>query len=99
MAIRLRVLGAVVLGVAGQWACGTEVEAAQSSSLEASSGPASLQCEGEGRFCGGIAHFQCAEGLECVDDPGDTCEPDKGGADCSGICVCADSGPDKPGAL
>ena len=36
--------------------------------------------------CGGIAGVQCPEGQKCVDDPSDTCDPTKGGADCSGIC-------------
>ncbi|HEX8705778.1 MAG TPA: hypothetical protein VF815_43490 [Myxococcaceae bacterium] len=96
MSIRMLVLGAVVLGAAGQWACSTEAEAAQSRSTETSSAPAARPCEGEGRFCGGIANFQCAEGLQCVDDPSDSCDPDKSGADCSGICVCEDTGPEKP---
>jgi len=36
--------------------------------------------------CGGIAAVQCPEGKTCVDDPADTCDPTKGGADCPGIC-------------
>ncbi len=40
----------------------------------------------EGR-CGGIAGFKCADGLTCVDDPTDGCEPGAGSADCMGICV------------
>jgi hypothetical protein len=43
--------------------------------------------EPEPRFCGGIAGFPCPEGLACVDDPRDSCDPAHGGADCSGICV------------
>ena len=37
--------------------------------------------------CGGFAGFQCEDGLECVDDPTDECDPKNGGADCPGICV------------
>jgi hypothetical protein len=37
--------------------------------------------------CGGIAGIKCPDGQVCVDDPTDTCDPDKGGADCSGICA------------
>jgi len=38
-------------------------------------------------FCGGIAAFLCPDGLTCVDDPTDDCDPTMGGADCGGICV------------
>lgn len=38
-------------------------------------------------FCGGIAGFPCPDGLECIDDPDDDCDPRLGGADCGGICV------------
>ncbi len=36
--------------------------------------------------CGGIANLPCASGEICVDDPSDTCDPDNGGTDCSGVC-------------
>jgi hypothetical protein len=39
-----------------------------------------------GQFCGGIQGILCPEGLVCVDDPRDDCNPKTGGADCSGIC-------------
>ncbi|KAF2691330.1 hypothetical protein K458DRAFT_483358 [Lentithecium fluviatile CBS 122367] len=39
------------------------------------------------RYCGGFAGLQCPTGMRCVDDPRDTCDPKKGGADCMGICV------------
>jgi hypothetical protein len=39
------------------------------------------------RFCGGIAGIPCPDGFICVDDPGDNCDPQQGGADCGGICV------------
>jgi hypothetical protein len=38
-------------------------------------------------FCGGIANRPCPDGLRCVDDPADDCDPNHGGADCGGICV------------
>lgn len=38
-------------------------------------------------FCGGIAGFPCPDGMECTDDPTDSCDPNNGGADCGGICV------------
>ena len=44
-------------------------------------------------FCGGIAGFPCAPGFECVDDPGDSCDPASGGADCGGRCVPAPTPP------
>ncbi|MFO0587881.1 MAG: hypothetical protein U0441_10095 [Polyangiaceae bacterium] len=40
-----------------------------------------------GQMCGGFGGFACPAGLTCIDDPRDSCDPDKGGADCSGICV------------
>ena len=36
--------------------------------------------------CGGFAGIECPDGLTCVDDPNDDCDPDNGGADCGGIC-------------
>ncbi|HMI92920.1 MAG TPA: protease complex subunit PrcB family protein, partial [Polyangiales bacterium] len=41
----------------------------------------------EPTFCGGIAALPCPAGQECIDAPGDGCNPDNGGADCGGICV------------
>lgn len=38
-------------------------------------------------FCGGIAAFPCPDGMQCVDDPDDSCDPKNGGADCGGICT------------
>ena len=37
--------------------------------------------------CGGLTGLPCSPGFACVDDPGDTCDPAAGGADCSGICL------------
>ncbi len=39
------------------------------------------------QFCGGFAGFQCKNGLLCVDDPRDDCDPQNGGADCGGVCI------------
>jgi hypothetical protein len=39
-------------------------------------------------FCGGIAGFTCPGAGMCVDDPSDDCDPENGGADCGGLCVC-----------
>ena len=38
-------------------------------------------------FCGGIASLPCRDGGRCVDDPGDDCDPSRGGRDCGGVCV------------
>ncbi len=55
---------------------------ASTSSAEGSESSAQPQ------FCGGIAGIQCKEsGYTCIDDPDDSCDPLKGGADCGGICV------------
>jgi hypothetical protein len=37
--------------------------------------------------CGGFAGFRCPGNLRCVDMPGDDCDPNRGGADCLGVCV------------
>jgi hypothetical protein len=42
---------------------------------------------GVAAFCGGIGALRCTAGLDCVDDPRDSCDPERGGADCGGICV------------
>jgi hypothetical protein len=36
--------------------------------------------------CGGIAGIKCPDDQICVDDPSDSCDPTRGGADCPGIC-------------
>lgn len=41
----------------------------------------------EPRACGGFAGFLCPRGMYCYDDPGDECHPDRGGADCIGLCL------------
>jgi hypothetical protein len=38
------------------------------------------------QVCGGISGSSCEPGFSCVDDPTDECVPEKGGADCRGIC-------------
>ena len=45
------------------------------------------QADAPKQICGGFAGLSCPAGLTCVDDPSDSCDPAKGGADCSGICV------------
>jgi hypothetical protein len=37
--------------------------------------------------CGGFAGLTCPTGQRCVDNPRDNCDPNSGGADCSGVCV------------
>jgi len=37
--------------------------------------------------CGGVIAIPCPDGLVCVDDPTDNCNPAKGDSDCGGICV------------
>ena len=38
--------------------------------------------------CGGTTGAGCPGSGSCVDDTSDTCDPQSGGADCSGKCVC-----------
>ena len=40
--------------------------------------------------CGGASAKTCSDGLTCVDDPRDTCDPARGGHACDGLCVRAD---------
>lgn len=42
--------------------------------------------------CGGLEGTKCPGGGTCVDDPFDTCTPQAGGRDCSGVCTCAQTG-------
>src|SRR5262245_50138961 len=60
------------------------VEMAESSELRAdvldSRNPAPARC-------GGFAGIPCPAGYRCEDDPRDSCDPARGGADCIGICV------------
>ncbi|KAH8710205.1 hypothetical protein GQ44DRAFT_437017 [Phaeosphaeriaceae sp. PMI808] len=40
------------------------------------------------KMCGGFAGFSCLErGQVCHDNPIDSCDPNKGGADCGGLCI------------
>jgi hypothetical protein len=49
-------------------------------------------CVTDQQTCGGIAGIQCPGGQKCVDNPNDSCDPNNGGADCSGMCVsCTDN--------
>ncbi len=44
-------------------------------------------CQPQAQMCGGFGNLACPSGLDCVDDPNDDCDPNNGGADCSGVCV------------
>jgi hypothetical protein len=97
MSKRWWVLGVLVMGAVGQWGCSTEAEADQLNSTAALEGevpPGELPPVGD--FCGGFAAIQCPEGQRCVDDPRDTCFPQQGDADCSGVCIPGAGGGEKP---
>jgi hypothetical protein len=79
MSIRQIVSAALVIGAAlGSTACTRTSQAAEAAPSEQ---------KPQGQFCGGIAAIPCPEGFTCADDPRDDCDPNAGGADCSGICV------------
>jgi len=44
-----------------------------------------------GPACGGFTGKPCPGMGKCVDDPSDSCDPAKGGADCGGICSCVET--------
>ena len=44
------------------------------------------ECGQEVIACGGFAGLLCPDGMVCVDDPSDDCDPRRGGSDCIGIC-------------
>jgi hypothetical protein len=50
--------------------------------------PEDAGTSGDAPFCGGIAGIACPGAGMCVDDPGDDCDPEHGGADCGGLCRC-----------
>lgn len=52
---------------------------------------ASAASADERQFCGGIGAIACPGQGRCTDDPTDGCNPDTGGADCSGICSCIEN--------
>jgi hypothetical protein len=84
MFTRILALGVLIAGAAGQWACTETAEAAQVSQATEADKASRPR---EGQLCGGFAALSCPEGLSCVDDPQDSCDPNEGGRDCSGICV------------
>ena len=77
-------------------ACGPKapevVPEAPASSAEAPAPPteapseAASPVEAGAHRCGGFAGLRCPAGLQCVDDPTDSCVPGRG-ADCIGLCV------------
>lgn len=84
-ATRRRTLAALTALVAGGTAAGRRPTAARSADVDFS-----------GIFCGGFAAIPCPGGYACVDDPGDLCDPEAGGADCGGRCVRDDGEPTNP---
>src|SRR5262245_34764721 len=84
----------LAVGAVGPLACSDPAGAAQESAPPATDEAKQDEERPGGQFCGGLAAVKCPEGLECVDDPRDSCEPSQGGADCGGVCVtAAEKGP------
>ena len=50
--------------------------------------PATGKCTSAKVTCGGFTGKPCPGVGRCVDDPSDSCDPNAGGADCGGICIC-----------
>jgi hypothetical protein len=70
--------------------CGCDGKTYSNACTAAAAG-VSIEHEGEckkpeSQACGGIAGIRCPQGKTCVDDPTDDCDPERGGADCPGIC-------------
>lgn len=66
---------------------GTLMRVTDVSVLSMDSSEESASSSSGAAMCGGIAAIPCADGMTCVDDPSDSCDPTNGGADCSGVCV------------
>jgi len=60
--------------------------------------PTNYSCQGDAlasdgtgkcyQFCGGFGNIQCDDlNTSCLDNPWDSCDPNKGGADCGGVCA------------
>lgn len=84
--LRVTVCGAVaLLSACDSSRCSPECE---SGFVCVEDGRGRSVCADGSRLCGGIAGFACPEGYSgCVDDPRDSCDPARGGADCGGLCV------------
>jgi hypothetical protein len=91
MSFRWLMVGALVLGAVGQVACTQTAEAAQDTVSSELDTTTNKEKPTGGQFCGGFAAISCPEGLVCVDDPNDSCDPTQGGADCGGVCVDPDA--------
>lgn len=63
------------------------LEGEEAEATEAQAASQELSVMPPRRSCGGIAGIACPSGYTCVDDPTDSCDPAKGGADCGGICL------------
>jgi hypothetical protein len=83
MLIKINALGLALAGALGL-GLGCDVEDVHDIDAE---DVVDAELRGGNIFCGGFANIPCPAGLSCIDDPGDDCNPAKGGADCSGICV------------
>jgi hypothetical protein len=44
-------------------------------------------CDETPVFCGGLANIPCPDGMRCIDDPTDDCDPANNNYDCAGMCV------------
>ena len=68
--------------------CSTNLCAAVLCETGSDCDPATGTCVPRKVTCGGLTGATCPGLGRCADDPSDTCDPNQGGADCTGFCSC-----------
>lgn len=55
--------------------------------------PVPIEVDPSAPTCDGLWAHSCEEGLRCVDNPADSCDPRQGNSDCPGLCVASETPP------